>query len=117
MKHPTLCRVLHALHTYQGEAESEIVRWERNFSKLSAEHQTLLPGYAAKCLAARNGVAANQRFLSSLANNFYEPDLVKGALVVAKRRLEAKVRPSPDDIDKVRCASSIGVQPHPDSVR
>ena len=102
-------RILHAFHSYSIEAEWEVSRWERNYSKLSPQHQALVPHHPAKCEAARRGILANQRFINALASAFDEPTLVEGAYRAVQRRIKEGIRASPGDVEKVRCASLMRV--------
>ena len=99
---PSHDRILHAFYMYGGDAEWEVSRWVRNYSKLSPQHKSLIPNHNAKVESARQCVQRNQTFLASIARSFDEPALMEGALKAVQTRLKSKVPAAPADIDKAR---------------
>lgn len=87
---------------YSRDAEWEVARWVKNYSKLSAQHKKLIRNHDAKVESARHGIQYNQSFLTSVAHSFHEPSLMEGALKAVQGRLKNRVPPSPADMDKVR---------------
>ena len=56
----------------------------------------------------RRAIAANQRFLGGVIAAFDEPVLVGGAYEAVRRRVKEGIRPSPGDVEKVRCLTCQG---------
>jgi hypothetical protein len=59
-------RILNAYKSYRVDAEWEVARWERNFNRLSPEHQQLLPSIPTKRAEARRCVYTNHFFLQCM---------------------------------------------------
>ena len=61
---------MHALRKYGEHLGWDILRWEDNFGKLSAEHQALLSHLPAKFEAAKEAAEVNESFFEDLLSAF-----------------------------------------------
>lgn len=100
-----LGRISHAILMYRNESEWEIKRWERNFARLSPDHQALLPKIPPRIAATKQCVFQNHLFFKHMfewlsSDAAPEPLCTARAAATAWGATHDSVHPS--DVDKVR---------------
>lgn len=99
-------RVLRAFRAYETKLVWELDRWQRNYERLPAVHQALLPGYPVKVARARSCISANQAVIRQMLDAFTmgpepTPNIEGAAAAAASTAFWDISGVSTADIDKV----------------